>query len=98
MSLEIWVPGTADVGDRQVVLDERKVVDRCRICKEFVRYEGEPARAMDLHAARCVRRHEEEIREKREREHPSIMRPWDTEFARWMRVNKDDVLRGRLKP
>lgn len=98
MSLTIWVPSSADVGDREVVEHHRPVADRCRICKEFVRYRDEPPAVMEMHAARCVKRHEEQLREQRAREHPEIMRPWDPEMARWMREHKTAVLEGRLKP
>lgn len=99
MSLQIWVPGTADVGDRTVVRHEgRAVADRCRVCQEFVTYEGEPARIMEAHIVRCVKKHQEELEVARERAHPEIMKPWDTEFADWMTAHREAVLEGRKKP
>jgi hypothetical protein len=90
MSLQIWVPKSADVGDRAVVAREgEQVADRCRICWDFVRYEGEPERVMIAHVQRCYAEHEAQLREDRERAHPEIMKPWDPEYVSWLRKRPD---------
>lgn len=101
MGLTIWLPSGADHGDRALVGGtdtSRPIVDRCRICREFVVFEGEHPRTMEMHLRRCVAANEALLREERERQHPSIMAPWDPEFFRWMRSNERAVLEGRLKP
>jgi hypothetical protein len=90
VSLQIWVPKSADVGERAVVAREgEQIVDRCRLCGEFVRYAGEPERVMIAHVQRCYSANEQRIREDRERAHPEIMKPWDPEYVSWLRKQPD---------
>jgi hypothetical protein len=101
MGLTIWLPSSAEHGDRPLVSGvdtSREIIDRCRICTEFVVYEGDHPRAMELHIRRCVAANEERLREERERQHPSIMAPWDKDFAAWMTKHRDAVLEGRKTP
>jgi hypothetical protein len=84
------------------MLEDRKVIDRCVVptkegpCgAEF--YQGQEE-LRDRHVAECCRRHAEEIAAVREHQHPSIMAPWDPEFADWMTANRRGIAEGRVRP
>jgi hypothetical protein len=90
VGLTLWLPPSSDAG--------REVVDRCRICREFVVYEGEDPRTMERHLRECVKANHDALMAERERQHPEIMKPWDPDFFSWIRRNSDAVLEGRKKP
>jgi hypothetical protein len=101
VSLTIWLPSSAEHGDRKLVSGvdtTREIVDRCRVCQEFVVYEGEHPRTMELHLRRCLRANHDRLMAERERQHPSVMLPWDTDFSSWMQRHREAVLEGRKKP
>ncbi len=93
----LWTPG------------QRKVVDRCRIpvaiddvtgettaCATPF-YEDEPRSKIEAHMVECAGRHQDVIRAARQRQHPDIMKPQDTELFTWIRKNAAAIMDGRLK-
>jgi hypothetical protein len=70
VSLQIWLPSSAEHGDRKLVSGvdtSREIVDRCRVCQEFVVFEGEHPRTMEMHLRRCLRANHERVMAERER-------------------------------
>lgn len=59
-------------------------------------FEGEDERNKIEHIRKCAAEHEQVIHEEHERLHPSILKPWDTEYAEWVEANKDAILDGRM--
>lgn len=79
------------------------VVDRCIVptpegpCGHPLR-EGENRRVWETeHVAKCAQRNAELIMQERERQHPSILNPWDEDLDRWVKKNRDALLEGRKK-
>lgn len=88
---------------RRAPTRDREVISICRVpvnaegrvCgKRF--YTGEE-KAAEVHTVRCARRHTDAIMAFRERSHPSIMKPWDPEYAAWLAQHKQAVLEGRMR-
>lgn len=84
------------------VIHNSPVVDRCIVptpdgpCGHPLR-EGESRTDFDNHVAQCARRNAETILHERERQHPSIMKPWDTELDTWISKHREALLEGRKK-
>jgi hypothetical protein len=106
VSKSIWVPSGADTGSRTFIAGvdtSREVIDRCVVptgpesACGFPVYAGESHRVLEAHIRLCVIRNEEHIRAARERAHPSIMKPWDTEYAEWVEKNRTALLEGRMR-
>lgn len=76
---------------------DRAVIDRCRVCVEFVLYRGESRGRMEKHVIECVERNRDRLLAERRRAHPEIMKPWDPEYSSWLKVNKDAIMRGDVK-
>lgn len=99
---ELWVPDAARVPRRDSTAS-REVISVCRIP---VNVDGEicgrrfftgEEKQVQQHALRCAREHGDAIRAWRERSHPSILKPWDPEFAGWVRGNRRAILEGRVR-
>lgn len=106
VSKSIWVPSGADTGSRTFIAGvdtSREVIDRCVVptgpdsACGFPIYAGESQKVLEAHIRLCVRRNEDHIRAARERAHPSIMKPWDTEYAEWVEKHRVELLEGRMR-
>jgi hypothetical protein len=83
-----------------------RVVSRCtvphgpgRVCG-WPFYDSDSEAAVLEHTRKCLSDHHEDVVAERERQHPSIMRPWDPEFFSWVRDpgRARAIMEGRVKP
>jgi hypothetical protein len=97
----VWLPGGATKALKEDVISTcitptgRNPDGSWAVCGAKF-YKGQE-RLVEKHAGECLARHEEEIRDYIESVHPSIMKPWDTEYATWLRQNREALLEGRMK-
>jgi hypothetical protein len=105
MTKQVWLPSSADSGSRTFVgVDtSRQVIDRCHVptgpdtlCG-FPIFEGESPRVMERHIRRCVSENEAHIHAARNRAHPDILKPWDTEFHAWVQKHREALIEGRKR-
>lgn len=106
MTKQMWVPSGADTGNRTFVAGidtSREIVDRCVVptgpesACGFPVYAGESHKVMEAHLRRCLAANHEHIVAAREQAHPTIMKPWDTEYAEWVAKHRVALLEGRMR-
>lgn len=103
---QIWIPSSADPGDRyraQTFSLDRTVITRCTVVVSedgdlcgMPFYEGEEWKA-EQHTVMCSKRHEGEIRAFMARRRPEIMKPWDPEYRDWLDSNRRGIAEGRVR-
>lgn len=83
-------------------IHRKAVVDRCRVptpegpCGHPF-FEDESQSKREAHLVDCCRRNTDTIMAERERQHPAIMEPWDTELDRWIAQHRREIIEGRKR-
>lgn len=62
--------------------------------QKFVK--GQEAR-VERHHAQCARDHDDVIRAYLQQRHPDIMKPWDPEYAAWLKQHARGIAEGRVR-
>lgn len=108
---EIWIPETADPGERYAgrtrptrvtPLTGRRVVDRCKVptpdgpCGHAF-YEDEPEVRKVEHFKECTERNRDLIHDLATKRHPEAMKPWDPEYAAWLEERREGIANGSVR-